>query len=143
MRTLLNTALLIFLFMLAGCKAPDTNAQQVRTDHTVTGTLTLYLQKRDAVGLYVSFELKEHATDVTETNIAQSGFTQIAENPIQFSLAYPPESINQQNSYTIITTVAEDPNGKKEIATMSSPVLTQGYPSDLNMAIQPPPKPIE
>jgi len=137
------TILFVFLFSVTGCKGPDTGSEQVRSDNTVSGTLTLYLQKRDVIGLYVSFELKEQARDGAESSIAETGFTRIFEHPIHFSLAYPPERIKQQNGYLIITTVAEDPQGKEEIATMSSPVLTQGQPSVLKMAIQPPIKPIE
>lgn len=67
----------------------------------------------------------------------------VSEQPIHFSLACPPQAIKQLNRYMLITTVAEDPEGKVEITTMSSPVLTQEYPSVLHLAIKQVPEPVE
>lgn len=117
-------------------------------ENAITGTLKLYLHKQEGVNLYVRFDLiKEVGASQPgasqSVNIASSGFKQISENPINFSLVYLPEKINQQKKYKFIATVAEDSQGEKEISSMSTLVLTQGHPSILNLAMQPLVEPIE
>ena len=116
-------------------------------ENTITGKLNLYLQKHEAIDLYVRFDLiEEDATQVgvsQPVSIASSGFKKISENPINFSLTYLPERINQQGQYKFIATVSEDSQGEKEVSSMSIPVLTQGHPSSLSLAMQPLVEPIE
>ncbi|MEE9422990.1 MAG: hypothetical protein V3V50_07510 [Gammaproteobacteria bacterium] len=143
MRFALHTILIVFFLSILSCKAPDTNQEKLDSTTTVSGTLTLYLNSRDAIEAYVCFELNEHSEDGTVKLITRSDFIRAADYQIPFSLNFPPGTIKQQNNYMLVTTVAEDPEGKVEITTMSSPVLTHGHPSVLNMAIQPPPEPLE
>jgi hypothetical protein len=142
-RFALHTILIVFLFSVLSCKAPDTDQEKLDSATTVSGTLSLYLNSRDVVEAYVCFELYEHTEDGAIKQIVRSDFSHVAEHQIPFSLNYPPGTIKQQNKYRLVTTVAEDPQGKIEIAAMSSPVLTQGHPSVVTMAIQPPPKPLD
>ena len=117
-------------------------------ENAITGKLNLYLQKHEAVDLYVRFDLiKEVGASQSgasqSVNIASSEFKKITENPINFSLEYFPEKINLQEQYKFIATVAEDSQGEKEVSSMSVPVLTQGHPSSLNLAMQPLVAPLE
>lgn len=143
MRTPLQTVFLFVFLIITACAEPGATDQETHPAPGVSGTLALHLLARDATGLYVRFELKEQADDGTQVRIAQTGFTPVVEQPVQFSLSYPAGSIRPQNRYVLITTVAEDPAGNQVIARMVSPVLTQGHPSVLRMAIQPHPEPIE
>ncbi len=143
MRQLLKTALVFFLLSATGCEAADSGAGQQPSANTVSGTLNLFLHRRDATGAYVRFKLTEYAEDGTVNLIAQSGFIPVTESPLPFSLAYPPGSVKPQNTYRLITTVTEDPEGNKEIATMSSAVLTHGQLSVIHIVINQAPEPIE
>lgn len=71
------------------------------------------------------------------------GLVITAKRRFPFSLNYPPGMVKQELTYRLTVTVAEDPEGRVELTSMSAPVLTQGHPSVINLAIQPPPEPIE
>ncbi len=143
MQFALNTILIVFLSSILSCKAQDTDQEKLDSATTVSGTLRLYLNSRDAVESHVCFELNEHTEGGYVKRIARSDFNRVSDHQIPFTLNYPSGSIKQQNQYRLVTTVAEDPECKLEIAAMSSPVLTQGHPSTLSLAIQPTPKPLE
>lgn len=133
---------LVFFVSSAGCKklVAEVSPRHSSDAHTVSGTLKLFLHQRKITGLYVCFELK----DVTQgRRIAQSGCKRIIENPVHFSLGYSAEQVYSQNRYLLIATVAEDSQKKKAIAIMSAPVLTQGNPAVLEMAINALVAPIE
>ncbi len=125
------------LLVITACAEPYT------ADNTITGQLQLFLHRQSPVDLYVRFDLVE-ATDASrKSTIASSGFKKISEHPIKFSLEYLPEKINQKKQYRLFATVSEDAQGANKISSMSSPVLTQGHPSILMMAMQPMVEPIE
>jgi uncharacterized lipoprotein YbaY len=127
----------VFLLFTAGC------TESYTAENAITGQLKLRLHQQKAIGLYARFDL----LDVSETSqkvvIASSGFKKITEDPIDFSLAYLPEKINQQKQYRFFATISENSQGENKLASMSVPVLTQGHPSTLNMVIQPMVEPIE
>ncbi len=125
------------LFVITACAEPYT------AENTITGQLKLFLHQQNPVGLYVRFDLVEVVSTPQETTIASSNFKKISEHPIKFALEYLPEKINQQKIYRLFATVSEDAQGVNEISSMSSPVLTQGHPSTLMMAMQPMVEPIE
>jgi uncharacterized lipoprotein YbaY len=125
------------LFVITAC------AEFYTAENTITGQLKLFLHQQSPVGLYVRFDLVEVVSTSRKNTIASSGFKEISEHPIKFSLEYLPEQINQQKKYRLFATVSEDAEGANEISFMSSPVLTQGHPSTLMMAIQPMVEPIE
>jgi len=131
----------VFLLFIASC------TESYTAENKITGQLTLLLHKQDAVDLYVRFDLTEDVDSsqqiTQQATIASSGFKKITEHPIHFSLIYSPEKINQQKQYKLFVVVAEDPQGNNEISSMSSPVLTQGHPSTLIMAMQPLVEPVE
>ena len=138
----IRLVLLVLLVSMTGCGERDKEtAALLQSGNTVSGKLTLYLNEVDVSEVFVRFELREQ--DGSESTLAQTDFMQPGENPVRFSLGYPAERVNPQNRYLLVTTVSIDAEGKEVIATMSSPVLTQGMPSILNMAIQPPLEPIE
>jgi len=137
MRYIVYFFVLVSVLFIAAC-----NEQQKETN-TISGKLNLLLHRQEPVGLYLRFELKENGDNAAQVNIASSGFNKISEHPVIFSLAFPPEMIDQQKHYRLSATLAEDPLGEKEIASMSAPVLTQGNPSTLTMAMQPVVEPIE
>ena len=127
----------IFLLFITGCAEPYTAEKEI------TGQLKLHLHKQDAVGLYVRFDLLDVSEASQQVTIASSMFKKITEHPINFSLVYLTEKINQQKQYRLFATVSKDSKGKNELAAMSVPVLTQGHPSTLNMVIQSMAEPIE
>jgi len=110
---------------------------------TVSGTFDLFLDRRTAIGMYVRFELEERAESGAVATISKSDFTRISGHPTLFSITYPRNRIEQKNSYWLVTTVAEDREGARQIATTSSPVLTQGHPSTVHVVIQETPEPVE
>ncbi len=150
------------IFLITGC------TESSIAKNAITGKLKLYLHKREAADLYVRFDLIKDASNsqggtsqdgtfqagmsqtsmlqtskLQSVSIASSGFKKVSESPIDFSLAYLPEKINQQEKYTFIVTLSEDSQGEKEVSSMSVPVLTQGHPSNLNLALQPLVAPLE
>ncbi len=136
--------ILVFVFLVSstGCKklVAEGAPRHASAAHTVSGTLKLFLHQRKITGLYACFELK----DVTQgRRIAQLKCKRIIENSVHFSLGYSAEQVSPQNRYLLIATVAEDSQGKKAIAIMSAPVLTQGHPAVLEMAINTPVVPLE
>ena len=143
MRFVPHLVLLVLLVSVTGCGEGDKETAQLQSDNTVSGKLTLYLNEVDINEAFVRFELREQKQDGSESTLAQTGFMQPTENPVRFSLNYPAERIKTENRYLLVTTVSTDAEGRENIATMSSPVLTQGMSSVLNMAIHPPPDPIE
>lgn len=143
MRYFLNTILALVVLSSSGCKESVTAAEQQQSVNTVSGILHLFLHRRNPIGLYVRFALEEHEKGKAVITIADSGFIRITEYPIPFSLAYPPDMVKQELPYVVTVTVTEDPEGTVELTSMSAPVLTQGHPSVVNLAIHPPPEPIE
>lgn len=137
-----NYFLLLTILLVTAC------TESSIAENAITGKLKLFLHKQEAVDLYVRFDLVEvlasPQADMSQpVNITSSGFKKISENPINFSLTYLPEKINQQKQYKFIATIVEDSQGEKEVSSMSIPVLTQGHPSNLNLAMQPLVDPIE
>ncbi len=143
MRCFLNTLLALVALAGTGCDEPNKAAEQQQSVHAVSGVLQVFLHRRDAIGLYVRFALETHEKNTTVTTIADSGIISISEHPIPFSLAYPRHLVKQERAYLLAITVLEDPEGAVELTSMSVPVLTQGHPSVVNLAVQPPPEPIE
>ncbi len=130
------------IFLITAC------TESSIAENAITGKLKLYLNKHEAVELYVRFDLIEEAGSLQtgasqSVNIASSGFKKVSESPINFSLAYLPEKINQQKQYEFIAILSEDSQGEKEVSSMSVPVLTRGHPSNLNLAMQPLVAPLE
>lgn len=139
----LNTWLVLLMLSNIGCREQLTSAAEEQSVNTVSGILHLFLHRRDAIGLYVRFELEEHVKHEAVIRIADSGIIRISEHPIPFSLPYPPDMVKQDMSYRLTVTVLEDPEGTVELISVSAPVLTQGHPSAVNLAIQPSPEPVE
>lgn len=111
-------------------------------ENAISGQLKLLL-KHEPVGLYVQFDLVQGERAVKRNVVVSSGIKKITEHPVNFSLPYEAGNINPNKRYRLFTTVVNDPEGNDKVASMSLPVLTQGYPSSLSMVIQPLPKPIE
>ena len=143
MGCLLNSLLALLLLSSAGYKEPVIAAEQQQSVDTISGILHVFLHRRDVHGLYVRFKLIEHEADKSAITIADSGIIKISEHPIPFSLSYPPDMVKQESPYLLTVTVTDDPEGTVELTSMSAPVLTQGHPSVVNLAIQLPPEPIE
>ena len=136
-RYIYNFLLPVFLLFLVACNETNT-----ATD-TITGKLKIFLHQQDPVGLYVRFELLEITGTSRHVTITSSGFNKIVEHPVNFALTYSPEEIDQQKRYKVFVTVSQDLQGRNEIVSMSSFVLTLGYPTVLNLAMQPMVEPIE
>lgn len=145
-----QVSILIFAFMLlsSGCKRSVdniavNNVKSGQIVNTISGTLTLYLHLHKVNNVYLHYELRQETKMGHTIIITQSGFHPAVQSPLHFSLTYPAEQIVQQGKYLFFVTVAEDAQGKTVIASMSTPVLTQGNPSVLNLAISSPVAPVK
>lgn len=137
MKRLLRIIFTLSVILIAAC----TQAQPKIS--TVSGELILYLHPHNPVGMYARFELKQETDGKHFVDIASSGFKKITENPVVFSLPFSSSAIDSQNRYRFFATVTDDLMTEKEIAAISIPVITHGFPSVVKMAIQPVRKPVE
>ncbi len=128
--------------LLVACQQ-DVDSQLAGKQHTmatVSGVLTLSLNRGDARGLFIRFLITpEKASEI----IADSGFLAIGGQPIKFSLDYSPQRLDQDTAYRLKVFVAEDPHGNKPVLSADFAVLVPGQPAELNLAIKQTPTPLE
>jgi len=129
------------LWLMNGCQQHvDSQLAGEQTMATVSGVLSLYLNRGDTRGLFVRFVITpEDASEI----IADSGFLAIDGQPIKFSLDYSPQRIKADAAYRLKVFVVEDPHGNRFVLSADFAVLAPGQPSELNLVIKQTPTPLE
>jgi len=111
---------------------------------SISGSLSVYLHQKDTSNVLACFELKQLETDrQAEKTLAKPACFPLDQPTIHFVLHFPARDIQPQKRYSLVTKVVQGGKDKQILAEMSVPVLTQGNPSEVNLAISVPPEPVE
>jgi len=95
----------------------------------VTGSVTVFLPKRDPVGRFLRYQLVEQNLGTDGVVIAASPYHRIGAHPVLFTLSYPRTVIDPDRRYLLRVTLTEDVGGLKRIAQRAMPVLTHHHPA--------------
>lgn len=127
----------LLLILLTACNATEKSNNTYQITETVSGTVALYPHKHKLSALYISFTIVEQDDESgQETMITTTSFKSITRQKIPFSLDVPVERIRKENRYLLSTTISEDAHGKTQVASMTTPIITQGQPSTLSLVIK-------
>ncbi|WJW74267.1 hypothetical protein QVG61_06975 [Thiohalobacter sp. IOR34] len=125
------------LLLTAACHQPggagDPAAQ------AVNGRLRVYLNQREASGLYVRLRIM----DEDGVELADSGFLPIREQPFSFSLSYPGNRIRPDIPYLLRVEVMESPHAEESLLAAEFPILGSDQPAVLDLVIKQTPEPQE
>ena len=107
----------------------------------VSGSLDLNVPGNSSV--YVQFSLLEVQSDESKVIVAQQPFVKTEQNKIPFTINYNAQNINPERHYKLAVIVASDSKGKSILGQHDFPIITHGKPTELNIAIDIAPEPIE
>lgn len=123
----------VLVMFALNCQASETGI--------VSGTLNLGVPGKTAA--YVQFRLVELQKDESKVILEQLPFVEAKQPLIPFAIDYDVQQIDHKRRYQMVVIVAEDSNGDSILGQHDFPVIISGHRSELNIAINIPPEPIE
>jgi uncharacterized lipoprotein YbaY len=115
------------------CQASETGS--------VSGTLNLSVPGKTAA--YVQFRLVELQKNESKVVLGQQPFVKATQPLMSFSMNYDVQRISPNRRYKLVVIVAEKSSGGLILGRHDFPIIISGHHSELNIAINIPPEPVE
>ena len=104
----------------------------------VAGTVSYQLMIELPPGAVLTVQLQDVSkADIPATVIGETIITEFDEMPIPFAVSYDPEVIDTRNTYALQVQITDGAGNLLFTNTTSYPVITQGNPSEVEVAVEP------